>query len=128
MSRVIRDKSWQRQKRLDLVQGLEVWGLWGGDEDVWDSVTESSRKLRGRGDGGKGVEGRWEEEVEKSKRFIERELREQKKTWLETGRKMADIVWKEKGLAEKEKAERRNEKDRKRKLKLQGNVMAEPEL
>lgn len=106
------------------MQGLEVWGFWGRDEDEWDGIVEG----RSGGRGGNSGKGRWEEEVEKAKRYIERELREQKKTWLETGRKMAEIVWKEKELAEKEKVERRAEKERKRKFKLQGNIKVEPEL
>jgi len=113
LSRVIKDKSVQRQRRLDLLDGFEVEGLWGADEERWDELVE-----RGGETGKIGGGGSWSEEVEMAKRKVERDLKVQKKTWLETGRRMAEIVWQEKELAEKEKLVRNGDKERKRRIRF----------
>jgi len=122
LSRIIKDKSVQRQSRLDLLDRLEILGLWADDEEAWDVMTSEDNAKCVSGDvgwdlrigEGKDLRGGWGREIVKARRRVERDLKLQKKAWLETGRKMAEIVEMENSMAETERIERKKKMESRR--------------
>jgi len=102
LSRVIRDKVNQKQRRMTMRNELQDYGLPMGQwEDEWD------RLVREQGGGREEEEEpRWAEAVRLGIRGLVRDVEELKVRGKEMARRMAEIVERERELAEGERRER----------------------
>ena len=113
-----------------MVDKLEIEALFAKDEDAWEgmvsgSVGEEEGKssggvVHGEVEGREALESGWSEEVVKARKGLEKDLKVQKRQWLEIGRKMGKIVEMEEQMAIEERMHRNEEKEGKRKAKQNG--------
>jgi hypothetical protein len=104
LSRVIRNKKTQWQRRITRLQWYEEQEMMASDEDVWDSILAQDHGVVS--EEGRGPEQRWASVWRKAIGDLKETLNEVSRANTELSRRMWDIVKEERRLAAIEEAER----------------------
>ena len=123
LSRIIRDKVNQRQKRLNAVEQIEENILFAREEEDWENMVAKTMREGGilpkeraqRDD--EGEKGSWARDLYKERSVVLGHLRNESDRATEMGEKLLEIADKERELWKAERRERKLKKSEAKKLR-----------